>query len=45
MHASSYGTDSVTVGHGAAASGSSTSSVVLGHNSQAGSKIKWRIDL
>lgn len=38
MHASSYGTDSVTVGHGAAASGSSTSSVVLGHNSQAGSK-------
>lgn len=38
MHASSYGTDSVTVGHGAAASGSASSSVVLGHNSQAGSK-------
>ena len=38
MHASSYGAESVTVGHGAAASGSASSSVVLGHNSQAGSK-------
>ncbi|WP_230016202.1 hypothetical protein, partial [Escherichia coli] len=38
MHASSYGTDSVTVGHGAAASGTASSSVVLGRNSQAGSK-------
>ena len=38
MHASSYGAESVTVGHGAAASGTASSSVVLGHNSQAGSK-------
>ena len=38
MHASSYGADSVTVGHGAAASETASSSVVLGRNSQAGSK-------
>ena len=43
MHASSYGAESVTVGHGAAASGTASSSVVLGHNSQAGSKLSGEL--